>query len=110
MTGKHDLNLQIVWDRLVATCEEQARALIRAGFSTAAREAADVSAGVFDMQAQVAVLTGNVVLNQGQNVGRGNKLTVDLKTGQARLEGGRVQFLLVPGQAGPAGGGATKPN
>lgn len=66
--------------------------------------------GVFDMQAQVAVLTGNVVLNQGQNVGRGNKLTVDLKTGQARLEGGRVQFLLVPGQAGPAGGGATKPN
>lgn len=48
MTEKHDLSLQIVWDRLVAACEEQARALIRAGFSTAAREAADVSAGVFD--------------------------------------------------------------
>ncbi|MBL8572093.1 MAG: LPS export ABC transporter periplasmic protein LptC [Hyphomicrobiaceae bacterium] len=66
--------------------------------------------GVFDMQAQVAVLSGGVVLNQGQNVGRGNRLTVDLKTGQAKLEGGRVQFLLVPGQAGPAGSGAAKPN
>jgi lipopolysaccharide export system protein LptA len=61
-------------------------------------QTATADAGTFDMRAQQAVLAGNVVLSQGKNVGRGNRLVVDLKTGQAKLEGGRVQFLLVPGQ------------
>jgi lipopolysaccharide export system protein LptA len=61
-------------------------------------QTATAETGTFDMRAQQAVLSGAVVLSQAQNVGRGNRLVVDLKTGQAKLEGGRVQFLLVPNQ------------
>jgi N-methylhydantoinase B len=42
------IQLQIMWDRLIAVVEEQAQTLIRTGFSTSTREAGDVSAGVFD--------------------------------------------------------------
>ncbi|GLK63733.1 hydantoinase B/oxoprolinase family protein [Paracoccus kondratievae] len=44
------IQLQIVWSRMIAAVEEQARSLIRAGFSTSTREAGDVSAGVFDVR------------------------------------------------------------
>ena len=44
---------QILWDRLIATVEEQAQALIRTAFSTTVREAGDLSAGVFDLQARM---------------------------------------------------------
>ena len=33
------IQLQIVWSRMIAAVEEQARSLIRAGFSTSTREA-----------------------------------------------------------------------
>ena len=42
------IDLQIMWNRLVAVVEEQAQTLIRTAFSTAVREAGDLSAGVFD--------------------------------------------------------------
>ncbi len=42
------LQMQILWDRLIAVTEEQAITLIRTGFSTSTREAGDVSAGIFD--------------------------------------------------------------
>ena len=42
------LNLQLVWDRLLAIVEEQAQTLMRTAFSTVVREAGDLSAGVFD--------------------------------------------------------------
>lgn len=52
---------QVMWNRLIAVVEEQAQTLIRAAFSTAAREAGDVSAGVFttggDMVAQAVTGT-----------------------------------------------------
>lgn len=44
---------QVIWDRLIATVEEQAQALIRTAFSTSVREAGDLSAGVFDMQGRM---------------------------------------------------------
>ncbi|TKT69537.1 hydantoinase B/oxoprolinase family protein [Aquamicrobium sp. LC103] len=43
-----NIQLQVIWSRLIAAVEEQARSLIRAGFSTSTREAGDVSAGVFN--------------------------------------------------------------
>jgi lipopolysaccharide export system protein LptA len=58
--------------------------------------------GVLDMPTNTATITGNVVLTQGPNVMRADKLVVDLKTGFSRLEssakGGqsRVQGLFVP--------------
>lgn len=61
--------------------------------------------GAFDMKTEVLVLTGKeVVLSEGENVIVGCKLTVQMKTGQATLEGcsegesgGRVKMLLKPG-------------
>ncbi len=42
-----------MWNRLVAVVEEQAQTLIRTAFSTSAREAGDLSAGVFDRQGRM---------------------------------------------------------
>ncbi len=42
------INMQIQWNRLLSVVEEQAQVLVRTAFSTAAREAGDISAGVFD--------------------------------------------------------------
>ena len=44
------IQLQIMWNRLLAVVEEQAQVLIRTGFSTSTREAGDVSAGVFEVR------------------------------------------------------------
>ncbi len=47
------IDLQIMWNRLIAVVEEQAQVLIRTAFSTIVREAGDVSAGVFDLQGRM---------------------------------------------------------
>lgn len=44
-----EIEIQVLWNRLLAVVEEQAQALVRTAFSTAAREAGDISAGVFDL-------------------------------------------------------------
>ncbi|MBI4185348.1 MAG: hydantoinase B/oxoprolinase family protein [Proteobacteria bacterium] len=46
--AKQAIELQTMWNRLIAVVEEQAQALVRTGFSTSTREAGDVSAGVFE--------------------------------------------------------------
>ena len=46
------IRMQLMWDRLIAVVEEQALALMRTGFSTSTREAGDLSAGVFDLEAR----------------------------------------------------------
>lgn len=73
--------------------------------------------GVFEMASNTVTLTGNVVMTQGQNVLRGERLMVDLTTGVSRVEAskngqGRVQGLFLPGGAGPdlkPGGPAPPP-
>jgi lipopolysaccharide export system protein LptA len=56
----------------------------------------------FDMKANVVTLFGNVVVTQGPNVMKGDRLIVDLSTSRARMEAGtkgnpgRVQGLFVP--------------
>jgi N-methylhydantoinase B len=47
------IELQVMWNRLLAVVEEQAQTLVRTAFGTAAREAGDVSAGVFDAQGRM---------------------------------------------------------
>ncbi|MGD9752997.1 MAG: hydantoinase B/oxoprolinase family protein [Acidimicrobiia bacterium] len=44
---------QVLWQRLIAVVEEQARTLVRSAFSTSTREAGDLSAGVFDPQGRM---------------------------------------------------------
>ena len=56
----------------------------------------------FDMKSEVLVLSGKeVVLTQGPNVLTGCKLTVQMKTGEANVEGcgGRVKGLFTPNSA-----------
>ena len=43
-----NLERQIQWNRLLAVVEEQAQVLVRTAFPTSAREAGDISAGVYD--------------------------------------------------------------
>lgn len=54
--------------------------------------------GIFMMADNTVTLVGKpVVLTQGPNVIRGQKLVVDLVTGVSKFEGGRVESLIVPG-------------
>jgi lipopolysaccharide export system protein LptA len=71
--------------------------------------------GIFDMKSNTVTLTGSpVVMTQGQNVLRGDRLVVDLTSGVSRVESGkngqgRVQGLFQPGSGGPdlkPGGGS----
>ncbi len=60
--------------------------------------------GIFDMPSNTVTLTGDVVMTQGQNVLRGDKLVVDLTSGVSRVESaktgrGRVEGLFVPSDA-----------
>lgn len=65
--------------------------------------------GIYDSKAQTFVMTGNVVLTQGKNVVKGDKLTVDLVTNNAHVTSNkRVQMLLIPGQ-GQNGGAPGAP-
>ncbi len=49
-----DIRRQLMWTRLVAVVEEQARTLMLTAFSATVREAGDLSAGVFDTQGRMA--------------------------------------------------------
>ncbi|WP_300035318.1 hydantoinase B/oxoprolinase family protein [uncultured Roseobacter sp.] len=42
------MQLQVMWNRLLAIVEEQGQALVRAAFSPIVRECGDISAGIFD--------------------------------------------------------------
>lgn len=63
----------------------------------------------FDRARNLVIMTGNVALNDGPNVTRGQKLTYDTVTGVANVEGGRVQGLFVPNAADANKTDAGKP-
>ncbi|UVK50626.1 LptA/OstA family protein [Mesorhizobium sp. AR02] len=69
--------------------------------------------GTFDMKTQVLVLSGKeVVMSQGPNVLKGCKLTVQMKTGLANVDGcgGRVIMSMTPPPKSDASkSGATNP-
>jgi lipopolysaccharide export system protein LptA len=67
---------------------------VRSGDQTASGERA-----VLDMTQDVITISGNVVLTQGPNVVRGDRLVVNLATKQGHIEGGRVQTLITPSSA-----------
>ena len=68
---------------------------------------------VFDTRSNLVTMLGGVVLTQGKNVLRGDRLVVDMTTGTSRVESdtGRVQGLFqsspsTPPAPAPAPGGA----
>jgi N-methylhydantoinase B len=48
-----EIELQVMWSRLIAVVEEQAQTLLRTAFSSIVREAGDLSAGVFDRRGRM---------------------------------------------------------
>ncbi len=78
-------------------------------------QAATSDNAVFDRANNKVIMTGNVALNDGPNITRGERLVYDTQTGIANVDtkpGGRVQGFFVPNSA-EAGkekpGGAGKP-
>uniref|UniRef100_A0A9E7ZM48 Organic solvent tolerance protein OstA n=1 Tax=Bosea sp. NBC_00436 TaxID=2969620 RepID=A0A9E7ZM48_9HYPH len=62
-------------------------------------QAASSDNAEFDRANNLVIMTGNVALNDGPNITRGEKLTYNTVTGVANVEtgkGGRVQGLFVP--------------
>jgi len=62
---------------------------------------------IYDLPAQQVTVGGNVVLTQGKNVLKGDRLVIDLTTGESRFEntgnpatGGRIRALFMPKQEG----------
>jgi lipopolysaccharide export system protein LptA len=72
--------------------------------------------GIFDMKSNTVTLVGDVVVSQGPNVTRGERLVVDLTTGVSRIESGkagqgRVRALIKPGSAkAPSANGKPVPD
>ena len=67
---------------------------------------------VFDTKTNLITMLGGIVLTQGKNVLRGDRLMVDMTTGVSRVESdsGRVQGLFQSsGQGGPAIPGTPSP-
>jgi len=63
---------------------------------------------LFDMKSNTVTLLGNVLVSQGANVMRGEKLVVDLTSGVSRVEAGKgpVRMLI---QQGPQQGAPGAP-
>lgn len=79
-------------------------------------QAATSDNAVFDRANNIVIMTGNVALNDGPNITRGEKLTYNTVTGVANVEtnrGGRVQGFFVPNsdtaKPGAPGAAPAKP-
>jgi lipopolysaccharide export system protein LptA len=68
--------------------------------------------GVYDLKSKTITLSGNVVVSQGPNVMHGDRVVVDMVTGNARVESGepggnahqgRVRALILPNKGGQNG-------
>src|SRR5882757_4378873 len=61
--------------------------------------------GLFDMKSNTVTMTGNVLVSQGPNVLRGERLVVDLTTGVSRVDAGAsngpVRMLIQQGTPPP---------
>lgn len=59
-----------------------------------AEDAAEAEAADYDVSGGIIVMTGNVLLTQGQNAISSAKMTVDVRAGTAQMAG-RVKTLIV---------------
>ena len=77
MTGFDPIDLEILWQSLIATVNEQARALQRSAFSPIVREAGDLANAVFDRRGRMVAqaVTGTPGHINSLAVGAANMLT-----------------------------------
>jgi lipopolysaccharide export system protein LptA len=66
---------------------------------------------LFDMKSNTVTLLGNVLVSQGPNVMRGEKLVVDLTTGVSRVDAGKgpVRMLIQQGPPQEKAGAGSPP-
>ena len=76
--------------RRIRTLEAEGNVILISG-----PDAAEAAHASYDVEGGQVVLTGEVLLMQGQNVLSGQVVTVDLKTGSAQVDG-RVRSILQP--------------
>jgi lipopolysaccharide export system protein LptA len=79
---------------------------------TQAEQTATGDTGLFDMKSNTITLLGNVVVSQGGNVVRGERLVVDMTTGVSKVDGGatgRTQMLIDQSKDGSPLGKQIKP-
>jgi lipopolysaccharide export system protein LptA len=57
--------------------------------------------GIYDLKTKTITLSGNVVVSQGQNIIHGEKVVVDMTTGNARVESGSSNGGVGAGAPGP---------
>jgi lipopolysaccharide export system protein LptA len=75
-------------------------------FFSSGTETAEGDQGTYNVDNGVITLTGEVVLTQGNNVIKGNRVVFDLTTGQSKMDGdksggdGRVRGFFVPRRNG----------
>jgi lipopolysaccharide export system protein LptA len=58
--------------------------------------------GIYDLKTKTITLSGNVVVSQGQNVIHGERVVVDMVTGNARVESGGPNGGAEAGAPGPS--------
>lgn len=63
-------------------------------------DAAEASSAIYTIASGEVVMTGDVLLTQGQTTISGNRLVYNLDAGTGSMEG-RVQTTFVPGKANP---------
>jgi lipopolysaccharide export system protein LptA len=64
----------------------------------------------FDVRTNTITMTGNVVINKGLDVTRGDRVVVDMTTGKTTVEGkGPVQVLINRGQSSSPRPGPARP-
>lgn len=68
-------------------------------FLTSGAESARGAWAEYDVSSGLVTMGGGVVLAQGENAIRGERLSVDLNAGQGRIDGGRVQSVFRPAPA-----------
>jgi len=72
---------------------------------------------IYNLPSQLVTIGGNVVLSQGQSVLKGDRLVIDLRTGESRFEntgtaasgGRRIRALFMPKDGGKPGAKPEEP-
>lgn len=100
LIGQGEMRLSAPEVRVIYAGENQSRirSLTAAGGVTlvSGEDAAEAREAVYEVEAGLVTLTGDVVLTRGQNVLAGERMVVDLGAGTASVEG-RVRSVFQPG-------------
>lgn len=102
--------VRVEYDKTAAGAKGHVSRMVATGnvTFTSGNEAAESKQAVYTVDDGRVVMTGDVILTQGQNAMSGQTLDIDLKAGTGQMEG-RVQTVFHPATTQPAPAPATAP-